>query len=324
MNIAPLEAVIANQELSRRRPLADRQQALDAALRRLSSELATSPRQVLQKLTDAARELCQSGSAGVSLLEADGERRYFRWHAVSGPYASLLWSTLPRESSPCGTVLDRKAAQLMVLPERHFAPLAEIVPKVQEVLLVPFEVRGELIGTVWVVSHDLQRKFDREDRRLVGALAVFAARAYERLSSLGENDVVALSRMAQPPQPQELRRAVVQKNILVVDDNVDVGDALALSLRVLGHEVRVARDGRSAIAAVAQSRPDIVLLDIVMPGMTGYEVARKIREQAGASVRIVALSGFAADEDGQRAMDAGFDQHLVKPVDPGFLKSLLG
>jgi CheY-like chemotaxis protein len=320
----PLESVIANEELSRRRARHRMQDALDQALQQLATQLATSPRQVLQKLADAALELCQSHSAGVSLVETDGERQVFRWHAVSGKWAPLLWTTLPREFSPCGTVLDRKSAQLMILPERHFTPLAQVPPKVHEALLVPFEVGGELVGTVWVVSHDEARRFDSEDRRVVTDLARFASQAYERLSSLGAQDVAYLSRLSAGRRIPTAPRAIVQKRVLVVDDNADNAESLALLLRSMGHDVHVARDGRAALAALSRTRPQIVLLDIVMPDLTGYEVARRIREQLGRGVQIVAISGFGADEDRQLALEAGFDQHLVKPVDPAFLKSLLG
>jgi GAF domain-containing protein len=225
----PVDAVIANEELSRRRPRHHMQEALDEALGTLAAELATSPRQVLQKLAEAALELCDAHSAGVSLVESEGERQFFRWHAVAGKWAPLLWTTLPREFSPCGTVLDRKAAQLMLLPERHFTPLAQVPPKVHEALLVPFEVAGELVGTVWVVSHDAVRRFDSEDRRVVATLADFAAQAYARLSSLSSEDVVQLSRMsAAHPRKEASRkapRAAVQKRILVVDDNADFAES---------------------------------------------------------------------------------------------------
>lgn len=314
-----LESVIANDELARRRPRRRMQAELDAALDSLAAELASSARQILQKLSDVALALCQAQSAGVSLLEREGERRFFRWHAVSGRWAPLLWTTLPREFSPCGTVLDRRAAQLMILPERHFTPLAQVPPKVHEALLVPFEVAGELRGTVWVVSHEASRRFDSEDRRVVGALAGFAARAYERLSTLSADDVAQLARLNVGRSLKPPPRAAVQKRILVVDDNADAADALAGLLRAMGHEVRVARNGAGALAALA-SAPEIVLLDIVMPDMTGYEVARRIRERLGRRVRLVALSGFHADAD----VDGVFDHHVVKPVDPGFLRSLLG
>lgn len=323
MENIPLDAVIANEELARRRPRHDLRGKVQAHIDRLARELATSPRQILQKLTDSALELCQAHSCGVSLLEHEGGRRFFRWHAVSGRFAPLLWSTLPREFSPCGTVLDRGAAQLMISPERHFTNLADVQPKVQEVLLVPFSVNGELVGTVWLVSHDRSRQFDAQDREVLARLSEFAARAYQQLSSLSADDVVQLARLS-AGGGHKPARAPVQKRILVVDDNADAATALALLLRAMGHEVFVAHEGRAALADLSRIRPDIALLDIAMPDMSGYELARQIRSRVGAAVRIVALTGFGLAEDRARALEAGFDQHMVKPADPAFLKSLLG
>ena len=327
MQAMTLDDVIANEELERRRPRHDQSHALQARIDTLSHELATSPRQVLQKLTDAVIDLCQAHSAGVSLLEREGEgekrRELFRWHAVSGRFAPLLWSTLPRDFSPCGTVLDRGAPQLMISPERYFTSLADVQPKVLEVLLVPFEVGGELAGTVWAAVHDRSRRFDAEDRRVLTRLSEFAARAYQQLSSLSAEDVVQLSRLAAGPAKPPAR-APVQKRILVVDDNVDAATSLALLLRAMGHVVFVAHEGRSALNDLSRIRPDIALLDIAMPDMSGYDVARQVRSRLGSAVRIVALTGFGLAEDRARALEAGFDQHMVKPADPAFLRSLLG
>lgn len=320
---APLDAVIANEELGRRRPRHRVHQRLEQALERLSRDLATSPRRILQNLTDTALELCQAHSAGVSLLESEGARQFFRWHAVSGKWAPLVWTTLPREFSPCGTVLDRGAAQLMIDPQRYFTPLAEVPPRVFEALLLPFSVGGELVGTVWVVSHDRTRCFDGEDRRVLTHLSEFAARAYQQLSTLSAEDVVHLSRLS-AGRAQKPQRAPLQRRILVVDDNVDAANSLAVLLRGMGHEVFVAHEGRAALADLSRIRPDIALLDIAMPDMSGYDLARQIRSRAGAAMRIVALSGFGLAEDRARALEAGFDQHMVKPADPAFLKSLLG
>lgn len=145
--------------------------------------MAGSPARLLQKLTDLAMKLCASHSAGVSLLEEAGGTRFFRWHAVSGEWRKFLGATLPREFSPCGTVLDRQEALLMVDPERYFTPLSQVPPRVEEVLLLPFAVHGEIVGTMWVVAHDSKRKFDLEDRRIVTRLTRFAAAAYEQLHS---------------------------------------------------------------------------------------------------------------------------------------------
>ena len=320
---APLEAVIANEELNRRRPRRRLHDGLEPALERLRRDLATSPRRILQNLTATALELCQAQSAGVSLLERDGERQFFRWHAVSGQWAPLVWTTLPREFSPCGTVLDRNAPQLMIDPERYFTSLAKVPPKVYEALLVPFSVGGEVVGTVWAVSHERTRCFDREDRRVLEQLSEFAALAHRQLSTMSADDVVHLSRL-NAGHARKPVRAPVQRRILVVDDNVDVATSLAVLLRGMGHEVFVAHDGRAALADLPRIRPDIALLDIAMPDMSGYELARQIRSRAGPAMRIVALSGFGLAEDRARALEAGFDHHMVKPADPEFLKSLLG
>lgn len=112
--------------------------------------------------------------------------------------------------------------------------------------------------------------------------------------------------------------------VLIVDDDVDAGDCLALALGAMGHEVDVAHDGRSGVEMSRRMRPDIVLLDIAMPEMSGYEAAREIRRFLGAGVRIIAVTGYAQDEDRLRLLEPSFDQHLVKPLDPDLLKRLTG
>jgi PAS domain S-box-containing protein len=110
---------------------------------------------------------------------------------------------------------------------------------------------------------------------------------------------------------------------LVVDDNVDAADSLALLLEMLGHEIRVAHDGPSALAMALSSRPDIVLLDIGLPGMDGYEVATRLRSSGLESTVLVALTGYGREEDMQRSREAGFDHHLVKPVDIATLQKVM-
>ncbi len=119
---------------------------------------------------------------------------------------------------------------------------------------------------------------------------------------------------ADAPAAQSPRQA--QRRILVVDDNVDAAASLALLLTSLGHEVRMAHDGDAALKAAAQFHPEIVLLDIGMPGQDGYEVARQLKAlRQDGEMRIVAVTGWGQDADRARAKDAGFDLHLVKPVE---------
>jgi two-component system CheB/CheR fusion protein len=111
--------------------------------------------------------------------------------------------------------------------------------------------------------------------------------------------------------------------VLVADDNRDAADSLQRVLALYGHEVRVAYDGHAALRIGTEFRPRVAVLDIGMPGTDGYEVARAMRKQQGREITIVALTGWGQDADRQRAMEAGFDHHIVKPVDPGALNRLL-
>lgn len=114
------------------------------------------------------------------------------------------------------------------------------------------------------------------------------------------------------------------QRIIAVDDNRDSADSLGMLLKFLGAEVEVAYDGRTALDKVRSLRPTVVLLDLGMPGMDGYEVARRIREEPESKgVTLIALTGWGQEDDRSRAKEAGFDHHLVKPVDIGELQALL-
>jgi two-component system CheB/CheR fusion protein len=115
-----------------------------------------------------------------------------------------------------------------------------------------------------------------------------------------------------------------KRRILVVDDDKDVAKMLATFLRLEGHEVRVAHSGHKAIEVAQEEPPDVLLLDIGMPGMDGYEVAQRLGAlPALKDVLLVALTGYGQEADRRRSEQAGFNGHLVKPVEPGALKQLL-
>jgi CheY-like chemotaxis protein len=110
----------------------------------------------------------------------------------------------------------------------------------------------------------------------------------------------------------------------VADDNRDAAITLSMMLRILGYEIRTAFDGPEALEAAAEFRPDVALLDLGMPKMTGYDVARRLHEQPwGKDVALIAVTGWGQPEDKQRTREAGFGHHLVKPVDPTVLAELL-
>ena len=119
-------------------------------------------------------------------------------------------------------------------------------------------------------------------------------------------------------------RSAPRRRILVVDDNRDAATSLAELLTIMGNETQTAYDGVEALEVAAAFRPDVMLLDIGMPKLNGYEVCRRIRQQAwGKSMVLYALTGWGQEEDQQRSVAAGFDAHLVKPVLPGDLEKLL-
>jgi CheY-like chemotaxis protein len=115
-----------------------------------------------------------------------------------------------------------------------------------------------------------------------------------------------------------------RKRVLIVDDNVDAAESLAQVLKFKGHIATVASGGREAVDRAREDPPDIILLDLGMPGMDGLTAARLIRQQpGGAGIRIIALTGWGQERDRQRTREAGMSEHLVKPVDPEELLTLL-
>jgi two-component system, chemotaxis family, CheB/CheR fusion protein len=115
----------------------------------------------------------------------------------------------------------------------------------------------------------------------------------------------------------------MHKRILIVDDNEDSAESMAMFLRMSGHEVTTVPEGNAAIDSVQTLSPNLILLDIGLPGMNGYDVCRGLRKR-GYRGQLVAITGYANDSDRERSTDAGFDQHLAKPVDLGALEQLLG
>jgi CheY-like chemotaxis protein len=112
--------------------------------------------------------------------------------------------------------------------------------------------------------------------------------------------------------------------ILVVDDNKDSAVSMALLLKLQGHETRTAHDGLEAIEAAREHRPDVVLLDIGLPKINGYDACRTIRAQPwGERMVLIAMTGWGQEEDRSRSREAGFNFHLIKPVDPAELAKLL-
>jgi PAS domain S-box-containing protein len=170
----------------------------------------------------------------------------------------------------------------------------------------------------------------------VGAVLVFRDASERKASELegpgtGSTFTITLpvlpssrpsSRLDAPPESPSL--AAPSRRILVVDDNRDAADSMASMLELLGQEVQTAYGGAEAVTAAASFQPALILMDIGMPGLNGYDATRQIRAQAsGQSVKVIALTGWGQEQDRTRSRDAGCDGHLVKPVDVAELERLL-
>jgi CheY-like chemotaxis protein len=111
--------------------------------------------------------------------------------------------------------------------------------------------------------------------------------------------------------------------VLVVEDNTDTREVLSTALRLDGHEVHEATDGPSGLEAALRLVPDAARVEVGLPGLDGYELARRLRRELGSRITLVALTGYGQADDRRRAIDAGFDVHLVKPVTPERLAEVL-
>jgi PAS domain S-box-containing protein len=178
----PPEAVVRTSELSVRPSRPPNFEAENRALAYLIQELAAAPSIVMQKIAETALSLCAAHSAGISVLEKENGCDIFRWRAVAGRWSGYLGSTVPRETSASTLVLNG-GGMLLSHPERYYPIPPHVSPPVSEVLLLPFYEEGRPVGTIWVVSHDDSRRFDKEDERVLTSLSRFASAAYQILGA---------------------------------------------------------------------------------------------------------------------------------------------
>jgi signal transduction histidine kinase/DNA-binding response OmpR family regulator len=201
-------------------------------------------------------------------------------------------------------------------------------------------ISPEMLSRIFDLFTQVDRSLDRAQgglgigltlvRRLVekhkGTVHAFSDGANQgsefvvRLPVLPHAPAAALPGIRPPRQADER----TPRRILIVDDHPDVARSLARLLRLSGHEVKTALNGPDALAELADYRPQVVLLDIGLPGMDGYQVARAIRNHPGTeSTLLIALTGYGQQEDFRRSQEAGFDRHVIKPVDPDALLSMI-
>jgi len=171
---AALEDILITAKLKSRRRRKPNAHAENAALRGLARVMATAPEDLIDSLLKAALELCNAGTAGLSLLETslDGEQ-IFRWTNLAGALGKHIGGTTPRHFSPCGVTMDANAPQLFAYPGRRFQYFHGLEFPIAEALVLPVDLGGEIPGTLWIVSHDDEMKFDSEDARIMMGLAEF-------------------------------------------------------------------------------------------------------------------------------------------------------
>ncbi|MBV9773403.1 MAG: PAS domain-containing protein [Gemmatimonadetes bacterium] len=199
---AGLHEVLATEKLAHRPSRPPQHEAENRALQALAQELAATPGNLLRKLVETVLDVCRADSAGISIHVPD--EGVFRWDAVAGRLAPDAVGTLPRDRSPCGTVIDRDAVLLFDRPHRHFTALAGVEPPFLESLVAPFHLEGRPAGTLWAIGHTPERGFDAEDARLLGSLSRFASAGYRLVGALDE---AAAARDRLDEEVRERRRA---------------------------------------------------------------------------------------------------------------------
>jgi PAS domain S-box-containing protein len=214
-------SAISTAELSRRPSRPPDYLAENRALVALAQKLATSPDSILQELAETALSLCRAHSSGLSLLEDEDNRENFHWRAIAGEWASHLGAGTPREFGPCGTVLDRNVPLIFSHPERDFPYFGKVAPLIEEALLVPFYLRGEAVGTIWVVLHDESRRFDAEDLRVLTNLGTFAAAAYQAVLTLKSKRKADQEAVQTAASMQRLAFIVESSNDAIISKSLD-------------------------------------------------------------------------------------------------------
>jgi PAS domain S-box-containing protein len=338
----PLAAIRTSLHVARRRP--DDARALAIAerqtqhLSRLVDDLfdvasITQGRVQLRLESLTVRALVERAVRATSgLMQARGHR-----FSVVLPSGDVHFEGDPaRLEQVLVNLLDNAAAYtppggtIRLLAER--AP-DEVVLRVQD---SGVGIADELLPRVFELFAQADRPLDRTDGGLGIGLTVVKhlvelhrGRVAARSQGAGQGAEFEV-RLPLPPQATAEPSGVDEPlaagtlRVLLVEDNTDTATSLAMLLEcVYGHRVTVAHDGFAAVAAARAAVFDVVLLDVGLPGIDGYEVARRLREQPGRPPVVVAVTGYGRQEDRERAAAAGFDHHLVKPVEPDRLEELL-
>lgn len=209
--VPPLESILCTGELDRRPSRPPDYQRESLALVSLAQALSDSPGNILQTLAETILDVCEAGSAGISLLTDDAKRFY--WPAIAGQWQSQIGGGTPRDFSPCGDVLDRNSPLLFGHIDRRYTYFQPVKPPVEEALLVPFYVEGIAVGTIWAIAHDERRKFDNEDLRILVSLGLFASATYEAVEQVRALREQAHERQTTDRNLREMNEALLVSSI---------------------------------------------------------------------------------------------------------------
>jgi PAS domain S-box-containing protein len=245
----PLESILCTEEL-RRRPWHPPDYGKEnTALVALVSALADSPHTILQALAEKVLDVLRADSAGVSLLTKDEKRFY--WAAIAGAWQPHIGGGTPRDSSPCGDVLDRNVPMLFTHWEQRYPYLRPAIPLAQEGLLVPFYVNGKAVGTIWAIAHNDRRKFDAEDLRLLESLGRFASAAYQAVTSIDDLNFQIAEREKAEAEVRELASGLEKKVRRLVDANI-------IGICIWNLEGRIIEANEALLHIVGYGREDLL------------------------------------------------------------------
>ena len=351
----PLAPIRTAVDLMRLRPLEDRtvvecRDVIDRQVEQLTrlvedlldvSRISSGKVTLVREALDLAAVVQRAAETQRPLIDARGQHLY-----VEKPGTALIVDgDLTRLSEAIGNLLNNaskysdEGARIVVRLEETTtddgAPAALI-----RVVDAGIGIPPDMLGRVFEMFTQVPHAASRAQGGLGVGLALVRklvelhggrVTAHSEGVGRGSEFVIQLPLHAQPGVVPASRQAgglapqfLAYRRILVVDDNRDAAEILAAMLRLDGPEVRTAHDGAQALATAEQFRPDMVLLDLGMPGISGFDVARGIRARPwGAAVKLVAQTGWGHEHDRRRTREAGFDEHVTKPVDRSRLMKLL-
>jgi len=198
---------------------------------------------------------------------------------------------------------------------------SEMLPRVFDLFVQAHQTLGQAQDGMGI-GLTLVRNIVQHHAGSVRAVSKGLGHGSEFIVNLPLADMAAIAATRSPASKEKADAPAAPSRILLVDDNRDLSESLATLLRLNGHVVAVASDGVSALQMIEKVSPDVALIDIGLPGMSGYELAHRLRSN-GCMARLIAVTGYGGQEERRRSLDAGFDDHFVKPIDPSLLDRVL-